>query len=102
MMTTMEPITLLIAALATARITLLITRDRITHAPRRWLLSKLDPEGLAAYLLVCAWCASVYVGGAVAATGAVYGLWAWMWALPLALAFSCFTGVLVSALKEDE
>ena len=87
MMTTMEPITLLIAALATARITLLITRDR---------------EGLAAYLLVCAWCASVYVGGVVAAVGAVYGLWAWMWALPLALAFSCFTGVLVSALKEDE
>lgn len=98
----MDAITLLVAALTTLRITLLITRDRITHAPRRWLLLKLDPEGLLAYLLVCVWCASVYVGAVVAACGVWAGLWSWGWALPLALTFSCVSGLLVSVTKEDE
>lgn len=94
----MEPITLLVAALATGRLTRLITRDRIMHAPRRWLLSKLEPEGLAAYLLVCDWCASVYVGAGMALllwAGPAWVLW------PLyALAFSYVAGWLAS--KEDE
>ena len=94
----MEPITLLVAALATARLTRLVTRDRITHTPRRLLLKRLDPEGLAAYMVVCDWCVSVYVGAGIVAL-----LWAgpaWIvWPL-YALAFSHVAGWLAS--KEDE
>jgi hypothetical protein len=99
-MSTMEPITLLVAALGTARLTRLITRDRITHAPRRWVLQRLDQDGLTAYMIVCDWCVSVYTGAAIAAVGAWNGLWSWGWAVPLTLAFSLTTGWLAS--KEGE
>jgi hypothetical protein len=92
----MDAITLLLAALITARITRLVTSDRITEAPRTWLLRRLDSEGLTAYLIVCDYCASVYVGLGVAAAGAGAGLWEWWWALPLGLAFSYAAGWLAS------
>lgn len=96
----MNWITLLVAALVTARVTRLVTTDRITQAPRNALLRRLDSDSLWAYLIVCDWCVSVYTGGAVAAAGAAYELWSWWWALPLALAFSYVAGYLAS--KEDE
>lgn len=57
---------LVLIAFATARITRLIVADRITLAPRAWLLRKVGPDTMAGYLLTCAWCASVYVGGIMA------------------------------------
>ncbi len=93
----MEAITLLTAALATARLTRLITTDRITEAPRNAVLRRLDASSLCAYLIVCDWCVSVYVGAAVAGS-----LCAWEWSRwPLyALAFSYTAGWLAS--KEGE
>lgn len=88
----MDTITLAVAALVTARTTRLITTDRITQAPRGWILRRLDSEGLAAYLIVCDWCASFYAGLAVAAVGAWAGLWTWWWTIPLGLAFSYVAG----------
>lgn len=85
---------LLIAALVTARVTRLVTTDRITQAPRQWLLRRLPSDSLAAYLIVCDWCASFYVGVGVAAAGTVGGLWTWPWLVPLGLAFSYVAGVL--------
>jgi len=96
----MEPITVAVAALLTARITRLITRDRITHALRRKVLLRLNEDGLLAYILVCDWCMSFYTGAAVAAAGAGFGLWSWPWAPVLALTFSHVTGWLAS--KEGE
>ena len=96
----MDLVTLTLTALATARITRLITTDRITEAPRNALIRRLDPEGLMAYLVVCDWCASVYVGAAVA------GAW-WAWgdtmaftAATAALAYSYVAGFLAS--KESD
>lgn len=86
----MDAITLLTAALATARLTRLITTDRITQAPRKRILGRLDSEGLLAYLIVCDWCASVYAGAGVAAL--LWSGWDWV-AWPLyALAFSYVAG----------
>jgi hypothetical protein len=96
----MNLITILVAALITARLTRLVTTDRITQAPRNAILRRLDPESLWAYLIVCDWCVSVYTGGTVAATGAAVGLWSWWWAFPLSLAFSYAAGYLAS--KESE
>lgn len=88
----MTALTLLLAALATARLTRLVTRDRITRAPRNWALRRLPDGHLLAYLLMCDWCVSVYMGAATA------GAW-WAWgdhrlyvAAVAALAFSHTTG----------
>lgn len=96
----MNTITLALAALVTARLTRLVTRDYITHGLRRRVLARLDPDGLAAYGLVCDWCVSIYVGAAVGACGAALGLWSWPGVLPLALVFSYVAGWLAS--KEGE
>lgn len=86
--------TLVIATLVTARITRLVTADRITRAPRTWVLRRLPSDSLTAYFIVCTWCTSVYTGLAVAATGAMAGAWTWPWVVPLGLAFSHVSGLM--------
>ncbi|MFD3535229.1 hypothetical protein [Streptomyces sp. NPDC058664] len=95
----MEPYPLLmvvVMALATARVTRLVTRDRILDAPRRAVLRALPDDNLLAYLVVCDWCVSVYTGAAAAAVGAWAGWWSWAWVPALLLAFSYVTGWLAS------
>lgn len=99
-MMSMDLDTLVIAALAVARLTRLVTTDRITERPRNWVLQRLKAESLTAYLIVCDWCASFYVGLGVAAVGGLAGLWTWAWTVPLGLAFSYVAGWLAS--KEGE
>lgn len=94
----MDAITLVIGALATARLTRLVTRDRITHGARRWALTRMDQDGLWAYLIICDWCVSVYVAGAVTAALAWGPSWA-VWVLT-PFAFSHVAGYLAS--KEGE
>lgn len=100
MRSNMDLIPLLVAAFATARLTRLVTTDRLTRAPRMWLLHRLQGRELLSYLVVCDWCVSVYMGLVVALTGAWAGSWPWTWALPFALTFSMVTGLL--ARWEDE
>lgn len=96
----MDIITLIIAALATARITRLVTTDRITQAPRHWAVRRLPRESLAAYLLVCDWCVSVYAGAGVGAAWWAWGDTRWFTAASAALAFSYLSGALLS--RESE
>lgn len=72
MMVTMDTLSLLLTLLATARVTRLVTEDAILERPRTWVLSKLHPDHLPAYLVTCPWCVSVYAGAALA------GAW-WAW-----------------------
>ena len=72
MIATMDTLTLLLALLAVARLTRMVTEDAIFERPRTWALSKLHPDHLPAYLVTCPWCVSVYAG---AAMGAAW--WAW-------------------------
>jgi hypothetical protein len=85
-----------VMALATARVTRLVTRDRILDAPRRAVLRALPDDHLLAYLVVCDWCVSVYTGALAAAGGAWAGWWPWAWVPALMLAFSYVTGYLAS------
>lgn len=99
-MQTLPLASLALTLLAVARVTRLVNADRITEAPRNALLKRLDPDGLAAYLVVCPWCVSVYVG---AAGGAAW--WAWgdtliYTAAVLALAASHVAGLL-AGLERD-
>jgi hypothetical protein len=102
-------ITLLVYALAVARVTRLVTSDKLTEMPRTRLEIKLwqrfAPQvpasdwhravpPLPVYLLTCPWCVSVYVGAVAAPLVAFLGDSYWVFVPALALAFSHFTGLL--------
>lgn len=74
-------LSLILMVLAVARVTRLITTDTLFDTPRGKVIGWLTDHGQAtdrpvrgalAYLLVCDWCASMYVGAAGS------GLW-WAW-----------------------
>lgn len=81
-----------VAALATARITRLITADYLTEPARRWAVLRLGIESRLSYLITCQWCTSVWVAAAVAP--AVYWWWhhAWVQVPAMMLAFSQIAG----------
>ena len=64
--------TLILTMLAVARVTRLITADYLTADARAWALKRLDGHDKLQYLLVCAWCSSMWIGAAAAAAW-----WAW-------------------------
>lgn len=93
---------LVLTILAVARVTRLITTDVLFEGWRNATVARLmaDESSLLrtkiAYLIVCDWCASVYVGAAAAGA-----YWAWGETMPymvicLALAASYATGFLAS------
>lgn len=89
--------TLLLAVLATARLTRLVTDDRITEAPRVWVARRGEMIG---YLVYCPWCVSIYTGAAVAASWWAWGGQSWHTALMLALSASHATGYLASRTED--
>jgi hypothetical protein len=89
-----------LAALATARLTRLVTDDVIFDAPRAFI-QRHGSDGVA-FMVTCPWCASIYVSGAVA--GVTYA-WHQFWPVQialLALASSMLTGVLAQIVKGVE
>lgn len=54
-------ITLVVAALAVARLTRLLTEDRLTVGYRRWVVNKYGEKSLASYLVHCQWCTSMWI-----------------------------------------
>jgi hypothetical protein len=91
----------LLAVLATARLTRLVARDAISDPARAWLHER-GPEWLT-YLVHCPWCVSIWLGAGVAA--ATYNWPARWWVvIPLvALTASYVTGALalLTARLED-
>lgn len=85
---------LILAALAVARLTRFVTTDRIFLAPRAWIIRRLDRESLLAYLIVCDWCVSVYVGMAMGGAWYLWGDTRAFLAVTGALAFSYVAGFL--------
>lgn len=96
----MSAVTLLLIALATARLTRLVTTDVLLEKPRHWALQRLADRGPVrdklAYLIVCDWCASVYVGAAVAGAWWAWGDTLWLTMVYTALSASYATGFLAS------
>jgi hypothetical protein len=90
------PLLMVVAALATARVTRLITQDRIFDAPRNAVLRALPDGHFLAYLVTCDWCVSIYTGTLTAVGGAYAGWWPWAAVPAVALAFSYVTGWLAS------
>jgi hypothetical protein len=81
-------------ALAVARISRLITDDKILEAPRNAVLARTADESLAAYLITCRWCVSFWVAAPAAAVWYFWPLQPWFLVPTMALAFSHVTGLL--------
>lgn len=62
----------IVLALAVARVTWLVSEDRVTRAPREWIVRR-KPDGLLAYFVNCWFCVGTYVSAGAAA-------W-WVWGL---------------------
>lgn len=55
-------LSIVVAALAVARITRLVTEDQIAVGLRRWVVQRWGEDSAASYLVHCPWCVSIYVG----------------------------------------
>lgn len=107
---------LVLMALATARLTRFITTDVLFEPIRnptvRWMTRDRwighENPGVSpfwskvAYLIVCDWCASVYVGAAVSGAWMAWGETMWFMGLMAALAASYATGFLSSITDRGE
>lgn len=95
---------LLLSLLAVARVTRILTIDKIMEPARMWVLQRNGREGMYTYGVHCPWCMSIWFG---ALAGALLW-WAtpvgdvlageglhWWWAIPMyTLVASWATGVL--------
>lgn len=96
-------LSLVLMTLAVARVTRLITTDVLLDAPRNWLTRRIlapNPEGsvrtAVAYLIICSWCVSIYVGAAGAGAWYAWGETMPFMVITAALAASYVTGFLAS------
>jgi len=100
---------IILTLLAVARTTRLITTDNLFDTPRTWVLQRLINPGRLralrdklAYLIVCDWCASVYVGAAAAGAYAAWGETMPFMVVILALSGSYAAGFLASVTERGE
>jgi Protein of unknown function (DUF1360). len=56
---------LIVAVLATARVTRLLVEDRITSSYRAWVVRKRGENSLASYFVHCPWCMSIWISAAI-------------------------------------
>lgn len=54
-------VSLVVAALAVARVTRFLTEDYLTVGYRRWVVTRWGPDGKMSYLVHCPWCTSIWV-----------------------------------------
>lgn len=99
---------LLAGALASARLTRLMTADRVTLPIRQAIVRRWGPSSAVGYLVHCRWCVSMYFGLPVAAAvvAAVPALRPTGWTAVLTvgllwLAYSHLTGLLAGLDEED-
>lgn len=94
----LDPVLLVVYALAVASVTGLVTSDSITEDLRDRIIGWLDdrPRTLGSYvatLITCPWCAGMWVSAAAAPMVWFWGEHPWMIVPALALAFRQVTGM---------
>lgn len=82
--------------IAFARIVVLLTSDTITARPRDAIVTALQERGrkLLAYMLLCAWCVSIWLAIPAAPIIYAYGHSPWLFVPALGLALSAAAGAL--------
>lgn len=90
--------TCLLALGAAARLTRLITDDRITAPLRALVIRARGPESELAYLVQCPWCLGLWMSGAVTAAAFLAHGAVWFTAPALALTISYLYGIAANRL----
>lgn len=98
-MTMISWLPLLITALAVARLTRIITTDRIALPIRQYVLAKNGDDGWFTFLIHCKYCASVWIAAGTAPLYWYFGRSPWFLIPAVALAFAEF---IVFTAKLDE
>lgn len=98
----MSTLNVILMVMSTARITRLVTTDRLTEAPRDWVLDRVDPLGLITYMLGCPWCISIWVGMTLAPITYWFGSEPWVAIPALLLTASYVTGYLARDESEGD
>jgi hypothetical protein len=90
----MELMGVAVLGLAVARLTRLVTTDKIMEPFRFWAARKLGADSFWLFGLHCMWCVSMYTGALLAAGYVLLGD-SWVYQIPaLALAASYIAGAL--------
>jgi uncharacterized protein DUF1360 len=63
---------LVVAALAVARLTRLVVSDKITVSIRQWVVRKWGADSFASYLFHCSWCMSLWLALPVMPVAALF------------------------------
>lgn len=87
--------------LAVARVTYLITQDRITEDGRIWFMHRVGVNGMLAYLVNCSWCVSFWVALLSTPVAVYMADRTWPQAILFALGASYFTGMMSAIGGED-
>jgi hypothetical protein len=90
----MELMGVAVLGLAVARLTRLVTTDKIMEPFRFWAARKLGADSFWLFGLHCMWCVSMYTGALLAAGYVLAGHSPWYQIPALALAASYLAGVL--------
>jgi hypothetical protein len=62
----MNALALVVMTLAVARLTGLVTEDRLTEGLRKRILDRFDEDSRLGYLITCPWCVSIYLAAVAA------------------------------------
>lgn len=90
----MDLVGVAVLGLAVARLTRVVTTDKVGEKLRIAIIRRAGAESLLSYFLVCPWCVSIYTGTLLAAGYVLLGD-SWIYQLPaLALAASYIAGAL--------
>lgn len=65
-------LSLVVGALAVARLTTLLTKDRLTIRYRRWVVNKWGPDSMPSYLAHCEWCTSMWLAMPIMPVAALF------------------------------
>lgn len=69
-------VSLVVAALAVARVTRFLTEDFLAVGYRRWVVSRWGEESKMAYLVHCPWCTSIWIAAPVMPVAVMFpNLW---------------------------
>lgn len=96
----MDALTPVLISLATARVTRLGTTDKITERFRVAAINRLGADKMGAYLIVCDWCMSIWIGAALTYGWHVWGESVWYQLSLMALSASYVAGFLNSNVED--
>lgn len=65
-------ISLIVGALAVARLTRLLVQDQITVRYRQWVVKRWGENSMPSYLVHCPWCTSIWVAAVVMPPAAIW------------------------------